>query len=215
MFDFLHSKKIKEIDKSVSRSFSQVRKDTDSLTQWVTYLYDQHRLMQDKLSVQQRLIDTQRVAINELRVAIRHMPRTAAEIRGVIDSYYSMDPILKRIKHIEDKISMLELRKPQQPHNNIPTTVVHYKEPKTSSALQEKLMKRIVKNSKDYIKKSILNLVDKYGRMTALQLREIIVEEQGLCSKSSFYRIIDEMEGERSLAEVSEGKTKVFVPITQ
>lgn len=72
-------------------------------------------------------------------------------------------------------------------------------------------MRKLARNSKDYIKNLVLGLVHKYGKMGALQLREMVVDEQGLCSKSSFYRILEEMEKEHSLQIISDGKHTVYV----
>jgi predicted ATPase with chaperone activity len=85
----------------------------------------------------------------------------------------------------------------------------------SSTALKEKLMRKLARNSKDYIKNLVLGLVHKYGKMGALQLREIVVEEQGLCSKSSFYRVLEEMEKESSLQVISDGKHTVYVAASQ
>ena len=58
-------------------------------------------------------------------------------------------------------------------------------------------------------------MISKYGRISALDLREIIVDEQSLCSKSSFYRILEELELEQSVNVVAEGKEKVYFNQTQ
>ena len=79
------------------------------------------------------------------------------------------------------------------------------------SALKERILKRIAKNSKEYIKSVVRGVISKYGRISALQLREMIVEEQGLCSKSSFYRILEELEQENAMLLASRGKEKVYV----
>ena len=79
------------------------------------------------------------------------------------------------------------------------------------SALKEKILRRVTRNSKDYIKGIISSLINKYGRISAMQLREMIVEEQGLCSKSSFYRILDEIEREEGFTVISSGREKVYV----
>ena len=75
-------------------------------------------------------------------------------------------------------------------------------------------MRKLARNSKEYIKNMIVGLVHKYGKMAALQIREIVVEEQGLCSKSSFYRIMSEMEKEESLQLVNDGRRQVYMTTT-
>jgi len=227
MFDFFGSKK-----EEIQRSFDKVRKDTTALSQWVKYLYEENQKLEQRMSVQQKLIDAQQLALREMKVTLQHMPKTRSEIKQIVDSYYNFQPLISKIRHIESKLDSLELKQhdlAKQPPKVIvhkepprevrreyrePPVIHHVPVPKTSSAMKEKLVKRLVRNSKDYIKNLVRGLVQKYNRITALQLREIVVDEQGLCSRSSFYRILDEMEKENSIAEVSDGKNKVFVTPT-
>ncbi len=76
------------------------------------------------------------------------------------------------------------------------------------SSLQERVERKVHRGGKDFLKQSIRSLVQKYGRLSALQIREILVDEQGLCSKSTLYRLLDEVEKEFSLS--NEGREKVF-----
>lgn len=75
----------------------------------------------------------------------------------------------------------------------------------------QKLIKKIPGSSKDHAKNIIKNLIAKYGQITAKQLREIVVEEQGLLSKSSFYRILEEVETEENFAVIHDKKQKKYV----
>ena len=79
------------------------------------------------------------------------------------------------------------------------------------ATIKEKIIKRITKNSKDYIKSIILSYIKKYSKITALQLKEMVVEEQGLCSKSSFYRLLEELEEEPELGVIKKGKEKHYI----
>ncbi len=81
----------------------------------------------------------------------------------------------------------------------------------TRQQFKEKIMKKITRHSKEYIRNMILSLIKKYERVSALNLREIIVEEQALCSKSSFYRFLEELEKSDEIESFSEGKEKFFV----
>ncbi|RJQ21836.1 hypothetical protein C4580_01585 [Candidatus Woesearchaeota archaeon] len=227
MFDlFGYGKQIQEMDESVSQSFSKVKKDTDALYQWVAYLHQQNQQLQEHNSVLRRLVDEQKLSLHELRVALQHVPKTAGEIRQLVDAHYNVEPILQRIRHIEQKIDAVELRSQQRAHVlGHPLVEKHpsasaeseRKEVPVSSreesraAIKEKLARKLARNSKEYIKNLALSLVHKYGRIGALQMREIIVEEQGLCSKSSFYRILEEMEREHLLQVVSDGKHTIYV----
>lgn len=54
-------------------------------------------------------------------------------------------------------------------------------------------------------------MIHKYEKISAHQLREMIVEEQGLCSKSSFYRILEEIEELSDISTVWQGKEKSYL----
>ena len=77
--------------------------------------------------------------------------------------------------------------------------------------LKEKIIKRITKNSKDYLKTIIHSYIRKYGKITALQLKEMVVDEQGLCSKSSFYRLLEELEELDEIGVIQKGREKQYV----
>jgi chromosome segregation ATPase len=79
------------------------------------------------------------------------------------------------------------------------------------ATIKEKIIKRIAKKSKDYIKSIVLSYIRKYNEITALQLKEMIVEEQALCSKSSFYRLLEEIEQEPDIGFVKKGKEKHYM----
>ena len=53
-------------------------------------------------------------------------------------------------------------------------------------------------------------MIQKYGDITALKLREMLVEEQGVVSKSSFYRILEELEKDDLIDMVRVGKEKHY-----
>jgi len=95
-----------------------------------------------------------------------------------------LDEINERLKHIEDQ------RK------------------RTS---REAMVRRITRNSKSYVKTVIVSLIKKYQRIPALKLKEMVVDEQGLCSKSSFYRLLNEIQEESEVSVAHKGKEKEIV----
>ena len=208
---FSAAQRIEEMDKSVADSFAKVRQDTQTLYQWVQYLYAQNQELHVQNTSLRRLCDEQKLSVNELKTMLAHMPRTAEQIKAIIDAHYSLEPVVQRLKHMEQKLEVLELKKqPRTVVHEVPVQQVQALQDEESS-LKERLMKKLVRNSKEYIKNLVLSLVHKYGKIGALQLREIIVEEQGLCSKSSFYRILEEMEEEQKLQVISDGKHTIYV----
>lgn len=100
-----------------------------------------------------------------------------------------------RLAEVEQKLVNLEVKKVEQP---------------LRSNLQEKIVKNVAKNSKDYIKNLIENLIIKYEHISGMQMKEMIVDEQTLCSKSSFYRILQEIEESGNVGFLREGKEKKY-----
>ena len=212
-----------ELHGLVSDSFARVKQDSALLSQWIEYLYhlsiEQQRSMNDLRShntqLQSALIGLERNSrrqndlVNDLKLQLRHMPSTKEEICHIVDSFYSFDPIIARLKHIEEKISEIEAKK--APFTPILPVL---EASKSQYSLREKILRRITRNSKDFVKSSILSLMSKYGKVSGLQPREMIVDEQGLCSKSSFYRLLEEIEKTENVEMLVSGKEKIYLAKT-
>ncbi len=209
--------KLAEFHSVLSDSFARVKADATTMSQWVEYLYhlaiEQQRSLNDlknrNTQLHSSVIDLERVnrrqteLVRDLQLQLKSIPSTPAEIRRIVDAHYSFEPVLARIKHFEEKLAHFEA---QKAHVHEP---VHVPAPRESS-LKEKILRRITRNSKNFIKSSILSLIAKYGQISALQMREMIVEEQGLCSKSSFYRLLEELEQKEGIRFIVDGKEKVY-----
>lgn len=77
-------------------------------------------------------------------------------------------------------------------------------------SLKEKVFRRVTRHSKEYVKSMLVSLIKKYQKISGLALREIVVEEQGIVSKSSFYRLLTEVEDEEGVSVVQDGKEKHY-----
>ena len=95
----------------------------------------------------------------------------------------------KRIEEIQEKLK----------------SIIFKKTPK------EKLVQRVNKNSHDYIKAMVLSYIRKYGKISGYQLREMVVEEQNITSKSTLYRILEEIEESEEISTLRQGKEKIFL----
>jgi len=80
----------------------------------------------------------------------------------------------------------------------------------TKQNLKEKIFKKVTRHSKEYVKSMLVSLIKKYDKISGLNLREIVVEEQGIVSKSSFYRLLTEIEEDEGVHVVQEGKEKHY-----
>lgn len=194
--------KLARMDARLTESFDRVKQDTQAIYQWLNYFYDE-------ANKQKALITHQRETIEELQDQVDEMPKTKEEIKAIVDAYYDHETLLDRMRQITEKIEHLEaMKKAPEPRRVI---VREAPVQKQVSALREKMIKKIARNSKDYVKSMILSLIRKYGRISAMALREIVVDEQGLCSKSSFYRLLEEIEKEEGITAISSGREKVYV----
>ncbi len=216
-----------QLNNLLTHSFKNVQRDTANIMQWLKYFY-QKNLHQEQ-------------QIRNLQEEIKLVPTSKHEIRKVVDEYYSYEPLLNRIKELDNRVEELrgshnELHQkhyemgprlaalntrleahehaisPEMPTRDIDELNTRLEKLETKKAnLKEKIIKRITKNSKDYIKSIVLSYIKKYGKITALQLKEMVVEEQGLCSKSSFYRLLEELEQDPEIGVIKRGKEKHYI----
>jgi hypothetical protein len=206
--------KIEAIEGSMqelTRHLLETKNENYNLHAWINYLNAE--------SIKQQHLT------QEIAEKLKNAPLSKVEIKELIDSHYAFDHIIGRIKHIEQKIDILSALKTQPAPQTAPVEaeVAHPAiqqlrvraspifEEKKGSFLKEQLVKRLVRNSKDYIKSSMISLIKKYGKLTAIQLRDIIVDEQALCSRSSFYRLLDELESEGQLSALEQGREKMYL----
>ena len=102
---------------------------------------------------------------------------------------HSTEIIDKKIDEIQEKLKQLIIKK----------------SPKA------KLIQKITKNSHDYIRAMVISYIKKYEKISAFQLRDMVVEEQNLTSKSTFYRILEEIEQLDEISVVRQGKEKLYL----
>ncbi len=213
--------KVAQLDKALKDSFTNVKKDTNALYQWVAYFQQQVVRQNQLVEEQQHDLDDyeqeiirQRQLIERMQAELRAVPKDSEAIKRVIDAYYDFDEILERVRQIEDKLSHLEHQKAapavQQIRHEV-AALPHVAPPSRTQALRDKIVQRITRNSKEYLKGLIMSMITKYGKISALQLREMLVEEQGLASKSSFYRLLEELEEENAIGVIHEGKEKLLM----
>jgi Na+/phosphate symporter len=202
---------LENLHAAIGTAFEYVKKDTSHLFSWVNYFHQKHQEHdqkfnsinqkhqehENKFEQLQRQNKEQQERLAKVEQQIQLMPKSHQEIKQVIDYYYSYEHIIQRINEISSRLSELERKKLEK---NITG--------------REKLVQKIAKNSKDYVKAVIVSLINKYSRISGAQLKEIVVNEQGLCSKSSFYRLLEEIEQEGSAELIQSGKEKEYLSKT-
>lgn len=201
-------KRLQQMNELLKKSFANVKRDTTGIFQWINYFY--------RKSLEQEQ------TIRRLQIELSYMPKTRDDIRHIIDDYYSFEGIMAKIRGLNARVDDLEkvkyhsvsdvhpvLREPHIDMSNIERRLDKLEQKKPS--IREKIIRRLTRNSKEYIKGVMLSYIKKYERISALQLKEIIVEEQNLCSKSSFYRLLEEIEGLDDIGIIKQGKEKHYV----
>ena len=210
--------RVEQLSIAIRNSFINVKRDTQNIFAWLNFLYQKTQ--------------QQEQTIKDLQLQLKYIPKTPEEIKYIIDRYYNYSELLTRLNELKSRIEeikssqliptqpQLQAQQPQiQPFNNHMLTKMDNmalrlekleSKQDTRSYIREKIIKKLTKNSKDFIKDSIYNLIKKYEKISALQLREIIVEEQLLCSKSSFYRILEELEAQEDVETVHDKKEKYY-----
>src|SRR3990167_9574053 len=95
-------KKISQMHNLLLGSFANVKNDTQKLFQWVNYLH-QKNLEQGS-------------EIKQLKLELSYIPKRPEDIRKIIDSYYSFDNIMERIKIISEKVDRLASSRESEPY---------------------------------------------------------------------------------------------------
>ena len=141
------------------------------------------------------------------------MAELQSRLDGLSEGYSSligsMDAIKVRLKGVESSERTVTVQtqpsQDMQPpaHDN---TVQNRNKPR----LQEKVMRSVSRSSKEFLKNTILSMIRREGEISALALRESIVENQGIASKSTFYRLLEELDSDGSIEMVRVGKEKHY-----
>ncbi len=198
-------RKLSQLHNLLAKSFSNVKNDTQKLFQWLNYLHQKDIEQENQ--------------IKQLKLELSYIPKRPEDIRKIIDSYYSFDNLSERIKMISEKVDSLAARKPSEPYtqpqihpeiHEITQRLTQLEEQKKAT-IREKVVKRVTRNSKEYVKQLMISYIRKYTQIGALQLKDMVVYDQGLCSKSSFYRLLDEIEALEDIGTVKKGKQKYYL----
>jgi len=196
-------KKLSQMQNLLIRSFSNVKTDTQKLFQWMNYLHQKNLEQANE--------------IKQLKLELSYIPKKPEDIRKIIDTYYSFDNITERIKMLNEKIDGIAGGRNEPSASLIHPEIsemeqrISQLEQQKKATIREKVVKRVTRNSKEYVKQLMLSYIRKYAQIGALQLKDMIVYDQGLCSKSSFYRLLDEIEALEDIGTVKKGKQKYYL----
>jgi hypothetical protein len=202
--------RINSLDTSLTRSFLNVKDDIARLQQWIAYLYQrdvEHHSRMEQMQQAHRVISQQKNGVPADRIAAleEQNQKGKEEILTLITELDRQIQVLANAQQVI--LAEMEKRQHEQAIAQTPVEEIV----KKKESFRDRLAARIAKNSKEYIKSLITSFIKKYEKISALQLREMIVEEQHLCSKSSFYRMLEEIEKEAEVTVVNQGKEKYYI----
>ena len=196
-----NERKFSQLQNLLIRSFSNVKNDTQNIFKWLNH-------------IQQKNLE-QENQIKQHQLELSYMPKKPEDIRKIIDSYYSFDNIMEKIKMINEKVDSIATSKGSIPQIQPVTSEMEHRlaslEEKGKATIREKVVKRVTRNSKEYVKNLILSYIQKYGQISSLQLKDMVVYDQALCSKSSFYRLLDELEALDEIGTARKGRQKYYL----
>jgi len=223
----------------IKQAFHRVKQDTSSILQWLHFFHrrqEEHdirlTLIEKQVSMPQNKNVHHVYHTEELDTVQNYVHQLHSYIHGL---HSSIAPLLRRMEHMEKSIEskhypdhsseIKEFQKRLQSlENSIQSKVsegslssIHERisaveKRRESTALETHVIKKVAKDSRTYIKKMILSLIYKYGTITGTQIREMLVEEQKLTSKSSLYRALNELEKEGSVHFIWNAKEKIYNP---
>lgn len=238
---FFNKERIKrEVSNVVGSVVLKIKENTEKTLQWIHYLHGKQQEQETRIRQleQNKLSDNDMYKMNYVFKKVRNIENegfSGAE-RKKLDYVYSritdLDSkgvsleekqkmnhmfdnyglVINKLTDIDGRMKAHEelLKKVHELEEKIATQQIVMKRPETA---KDKLIKKVSQNSKEYIKKAILSLIKKYEKISGTQVKEIIVDEQNLCSRSSFYRLLDEIEKEQLIKSERIGRDKNYVPI--
>ena len=196
------------INAHLHNSFANVKRDTSALFEWIKYLHQ-------KTQQQEAIIQQQNHSLTALHQHVVTNVPTHHDVKRIIDTHFALTDLQQRLNHLHKKVEVMTSLHDQH-HDRINEIRTRLEAAQTttekkSSQLKEKLIRNLAKNSKAYVKNAIVSYIEKYSEISALKLKELVVDEQQLCSKSSFYRLLQELENGETVAVMKEGKLKTYL----
>lgn len=188
-------KDISEILNTNSSTTNELKKDMAELHNKVAMLQSlaKNNLSENQLNFHIEKISTQ---INQIDRKVEHLSYVPVRIDALKEQLS---------EHISKPDSSREFEKRLDDINEKLTNLIIKKSPR------DKLIQKVTKNSHDYVKAVVLSYIKKYEKISAFQLREMVVEEQNLTSKSTFYRILEQIEDMDEIGIIKQGKEKIYL----
>lgn len=199
--------RIEQLEQKHEGYFGFLKGNISRLFEWIKYLSHRDELQEQRLQQLEQLRSEEMKRVNYVMTKMHEMetPVLAEEDKRKIENMHgNYELLVSKINHLEQELISMK---------NARTQIVRENPIKEKQTVYEKIASKIQKKSKKYVKTAIQNLIKKYDEITGTQLKEIVVDEQQLCSRSSFYRLLDELEKDKEIRSERFGRDKKYMQI--
>ncbi|HHE67657.1 MAG TPA: hypothetical protein ENL33_01155 [Candidatus Parcubacteria bacterium] len=196
-------KELAELHRYLKNSFQGVKQDTQNLFQWITHL---HQKAQEQEALIRQL--QQQNQHQEWRL---HLLQNQPHPQDYRYLHQRLEQLNQKVDHLLERHHQ-HAQKLDEHHQKIDQfhqKLQSLEKPKRS--FKEKIIQTFSRNSKNYLKNLIFQYLEQHEKISALQLKDIIVDQQGLASKSTFYRLLSEIEESPQVTVIRDGKQKYFL----
>jgi len=209
-----------ELDRKIALSFSNVDRDIRNLQQWIIHLNNRSELLHKSHNEHVALTrkDVQNINQwlsylykhnNELHKYLRELVENVMKLK---DGYEKINTKIGEILEKSEKIgsSTYQVRTRYEPkYEPKSEPEPGESEQKKKSGFEQKILNQIKPIRKDYIIQQIMGLVSK-GKYTTKEIERIIVDEKGLCGRTTFYSYIKELKLKKEIEYQEKGQKKVL-----
>lgn len=220
-------KKISALRHAVKQSFTHIKIDIKNLFSWITYLSQKvaqqqetiHEMLQ-QLKHQQQYMAMQHQELTRLGGKLNTLPQSE-EIKQLIHHAHPHHELQKEVDLIQSQLAHIRDTLGDNQSSKRPSDALHdhlhqlenriHELENKKPAPQPRVVKKLTKASRDYVLGVIVKYIQKYESISGSSLKEIIVDELGLCSKSSFYRHLEKIEQRTDVGFIKQGKEKQYL----
>ena len=195
---------------NLKNSFTKIKTEVDDVYNWLNHLNHENHNLKIQLNHLNSLSQHQKNSIIDLHNQLSNLPKTREDIKKIIDSYYSFEEIINRINSLSHRIDILSNHPTHAKTQHLQELKEKVDTIKPKATVREKIIKRLTKNSREYVTRTIINYIKQYNSIPCSKLKEIIVEDQGLASKSSFYRMMENIEAYEDVGVMKKGKERHY-----
>ena len=214
---------VQNLSSALDVSFKNVRQDIYNIFSWVNFLNDRLLSLQKQLdNAPKAPEEVRRIMENEYSfdALSRKVTNLNEQLEGLEQKQRQIPHELDVIREKLHKMASADVKRPAETEtiartetsklDEISERLKNIEEQRRKN-LRDTMARKLTRNSKEYIMNIIVSLIRKYGKIPALKLKEMIVDEQGLCSKSTFYRLLNEVQEESEVSVAHKGKEKQIV----